>query len=117
MGRINGLAPLILIATTIGCTSPNPSPSPQDSLPTFSIQCLVHPVALCESVVNAAQSIVTLDGSNVVVTIDRGPVFHADVHACYPDGRYVLIDVVGDDLRADIRQEGWEIPPCRPTPT
>ena len=58
-----------------------------------------------------------LDSSEgLVVTVDRGPVLHVDVHACYPDGRYVLVDVVGDDLVASVRADGWENPPCRPAP-
>jgi hypothetical protein len=66
--------------------------------------------------VNAARSVASLDDARLVVTVDRGPVLHVDVHACYPDGRYVLVDVVGDDLVASVRADGWENPPCRPAP-
>jgi hypothetical protein len=56
--------------------------------------------------------VVPLGGARIVVTIDRGIGFHADAHICYPDGRYVLVDVMGDDMQADVRSEGWEVPPC-----
>jgi hypothetical protein len=67
----------------------------------------------CDAVLSAARSIVPFDGARVVVVWGRGPVFHAEVHVCYSDGRNALVDVMGDDLNAGLRDTTWDSPPCR----
>ena len=42
------------------------------------------------------------------------PGFHAEVHACYPDGRYLIVDVTDREGRqASIRPDASGDPPCR----
>lgn len=54
----------------------------------------------------------------VAIGIGRGLRWHAEVHACWLDGRYELVDVFGDaygptdDPSASVRSEGWDDPPC-----
>jgi hypothetical protein len=67
----------------------------------------------CEAVLAAAQSVVSFDNARVVVIGGRGRVFHAEVHVCYADGRDALVDVMGEDLKAVIRDTAWDSPPCR----
>jgi hypothetical protein len=80
---------------------------------------LVHPnpdcrlAEPCDAVLGAARSVVSFDGARVVVLWGRGLGFHAEVHVCYADGSYVLVDVLGDDLNAAIRDQPWDSAPCR----
>lgn len=67
----------------------------------------------CDVVLGAAQRVVSFDDAHVLVLQGRGLAFHAEVHVCYGDGRYVLLDVLGDSLEAAIRDQGWDRPPCR----
>ena len=68
----------------------------------------------CDGVLAAAAKVVSLDQTRVVDGYGRGlRTFHAEVHVCYPDGRYVLVDVMGDALDASLRAEPWPSPPCR----
>lgn len=69
--------------------------------------------ARCEAVLGAAREVVSFDDARVIVLPGRGRVFHAEVHVCYGDGRYVLVDVMGDDLNAGTRAQPWERPRCR----
>jgi hypothetical protein len=62
------------------------------------------------------------DPDLVRVTWGRGlRVWHAELHACWDDGRYILVDVLGpvdaippqaSDLSVSIRENGWDNPPC-----
>ena len=106
-----GAAVLSLMLSVSAC-QPAASPSPEP-VPTQAAECHLNSSELCGHVLAAARSVAALEGARLVIVIDRGPVFHADVHACYPDGRYILVDVVGDDFNASVRPEGWENPPCR----
>ena len=63
-------------------------------------------------VLGAAAMVVSLDQTRVLVDYGRGLGFHAEVHVCYPDGRYVLVDVMGDALVAGLRAEPWPSAPC-----
>lgn len=109
MPRRAAVLPLML--SVAACRSaPSPSPEP---VPTQAVECHLNPSELCGHVLAAARAVAPLAGARLVIVIDRGPVFHADVHACYPDGRYILVDVVGDGFKASVRPEGWESPPCR----
>jgi len=68
----------------------------------------------CDGVLAAAAKVVSLDQTRVLVIYGRGlRTFHAEVHVCYPDGRYVLVDVMGDALNAGVRAEPWPSAPCR----
>jgi hypothetical protein len=67
----------------------------------------------CDGVLAAAAKVVSLDQARVLVGSGRGLGFHAEVHVCYADGRYVLIDVMGDALNASVRAEPWPSAPCR----
>jgi hypothetical protein len=67
----------------------------------------------CDAVLAAARSVASFDGGRVVVIWGRGPGFHAEVHVCYSDGRNTLVDVMGDDLKARVRDTAWDSPPCR----
>lgn len=80
-----------------------------------NVDCRLHPLDLCQRVVAAARTVESLDGAHVVVIVGRGPVFHAEVHVCFSD-RYVLVDVIGDDMNASVRSVPWDQAPCRSTP-
>ena len=67
----------------------------------------------CDAVLGAARQVVSFDNARVVVLYGRGLAFHAEVHVCYADGRYVLVDILGDDLGAAIRDQPWDSAPCR----
>lgn len=68
----------------------------------------------CDRVVDAAAPLLPPGEATWVILIGRGIGFHAEVHACYPDGRYLLVDVLGDsDAEATLRPMGWPDPPCR----
>ncbi len=67
----------------------------------------------CDAVLRAARSVVSFDSARVVVLQGRGLGFHAEVHVCYADGRYVLVDVLVDTLKAATRDEPWDSAPCR----
>ena len=71
----------------------------------------------CEGVIAAAAKVVSLDQARVAVGYGRGLAFHAEVHACYPDGTYLLVDVIGDPPQASVRAEPRPDPPCRERPT
>jgi hypothetical protein len=80
---------------------------------------LVHPAIDCRldhdcaAVLGATRTVVSLDAAHVVVIWGRGRDFHAESHVCYANGRYVLVDVMGDAFRPSIREEGWSEPACR----
>jgi len=71
-------------------------------------------------VVAAAEQVLPSGADSFVVDEGRGrgKALHAEVHACYPDGRYLLVDVflgnlAGSPMTASIRAVPWETPPCR----
>lgn len=69
----------------------------------------------CDAVLAAAGSATPLDNARMVVLWGRSPpgVFDAEVHVCYADGRNALVDVIGEDLKASVRDKPWDNPPCR----
>lgn len=67
----------------------------------------------CNEVLEATDEVAPITGARVVVLLGRGRGFHAEAHVCYPDGRYVLVDVIGEEFAASIRPIGWDEPPCR----
>lgn len=74
----------------------------------------------CAAVVAAAQAVLPKMAGTLVVFPGRAPgkAFRAEVHACYPDGRYLLVDIfqgtmAGSPLIASIRDVPWDVPPCR----
>jgi hypothetical protein len=95
-----GLALAISAGLLAGCSLVQPDPD-----------CRL--AARCDAVRVAARQVVPFDNARVVVLEGRGLGFHAEVHVCYADGRYVLVDVVGDDLGAAIREQPWDTAPCR----
>lgn len=95
---VAGVAMLAAIVT--GCSSVRPD-----------VDCRIN--KRCDAVLAAAQSVTPIDQARVVVIWGRGFGFHAEVHVCYGDGRNVLVDVMGDDLKAAVRDTSWESPPCR----
>jgi hypothetical protein len=62
------------------------------------------------------------DPRSILVGWGRGlRVWHAEVHACWGDGRYILIDVIGPlgaeppaigEVSVSVRQDAWDNPPC-----
>jgi hypothetical protein len=78
----------------------------------------------CELAIDAATAV--LEDATELRTILVGPgrglrIWHAEVHACWNDGRYQLIDVLGridvvnpslDDVTASVRDQPWDDPPC-----
>jgi hypothetical protein len=66
----------------------------------------------CEEVLAAAAKVVSLDESRIFVAYGEGQEFHAEVHICHRDGRYILVDVTGDDLTASVRAEPRSVAPC-----
>ena len=95
-----GLALTIPVAVLAGCAIVRPNPD-----------CGLG--ARCDAVLAAARQVVSFNDARVIVSQGRGLGFHAEVHVCYGDGRYVLVDVLGDDLTAGIRDQPWDNPPCR----
>ena len=75
--------------------------------------------ARCGEVVAQANQVLPRGPERILVTVGRSPpgVLHAEVHACYGDGRYILVDVIGSDqggaLDASIRSDPPVDPPCR----
>ncbi len=94
------LALAISVGLLAGCALVPPSPD-----------CRIG--ARCDAVLEAARQVVSFSDARVVVLWGRGLGFNAEVHVCYGDGRYVLVDVLGDDLGAAIRGQPWDTAPCR----
>lgn len=97
------LAALLLIS---GCTSLAPT----------VVECQL--TARCAEVLVQANMVIPPGAERISVNDGRARFehFHAEVHACYPDGDYVLVDVMGlrqGPLDASIRSDGWSDPPCR----
>jgi hypothetical protein len=88
-----------------------------------NVDCHVS-TADCDLAIGAASRLLQEGDSSplhVVVTSGRGLVWHAEVHACWDDGQYLLIDVIGsvgvdrptsDEVAATVRQDAWDDPPC-----
>lgn len=87
------LAPILLVACSNG----------------LSVECRVD---RCDEVLAAASRVIPPANSRWVVIWGRGLDFHAEVHACYDNGQYFLVDVNGL-MRAGLRDEPWSDPPCR----
>jgi len=104
-GRLTVL--LIVLLVGVGACSMTEPPT---SLPS-QVNCGIGEG--CDGVLAAAATVVSLDQTRVLVDYGRGRGFHAEVHVCYPDGRYVLVDVIGDALNASVRAEPWPSAPCR----
>lgn len=79
--------------------------------------------AECDLALSSLQLLIEerADPRSVVVGWGRGLAWHAEVHACWEDGQYVLIDVVGPgdevppdraDLTWSVRENPWEVAPC-----
>ena len=74
--------------------------------------------ARCAEVVTVASRVLPPGAERITVNVGRArfEAFHAEVHACYRDGGYVLVDVVSTGQRplgASIRTDPWLNPPCR----
>jgi hypothetical protein len=87
---------------------------------TATVECGLSPEE-CDAALAAFTELFSLGDrslANVVVGIGRGLRWHAEVHACWNDGGYVLVDVVGDpaaptdSLASSVRSNGWDDPPC-----
>ena len=59
-------------------------------MPRPTVQCQLD--LACDAVVEAASSLLPAGEATWVITPGRSPAgsTHAEVHACYPDGRYLL---------------------------
>lgn len=92
--------------------------------PAGHVECSL-PAAECNLALGAAGPLLhelTVAPNNVVVGWGRGlRVWHAEVHACWDDGQYALVDVLGpvdafppkrDDLAVSIREGAEDNPPC-----
>lgn len=87
-----------------------------------AVQCGL-PGEECDAALTAFGELFEVDDPGLAmlaIRIGRGLRWHAEVHACWLDGRYVLVDVRGDANRptddpiASVRPEGWDDPPCAP---
>lgn len=68
----------------------------------------------CDQVIDAARARLPTGNAHWLIVYGRGRLFHAEVHACYPDGRYLLLDVFsGDGTRISLRDQPREDAPCR----
>lgn len=85
-----------------------------------TIQCGLS-VSDCDAALAAFDELFDLDDTGlgmVAVGIGRGVRWHAEAHACWDDGHYVLVDVFGDrdgpteNPTASQRTNGWADPPC-----
>jgi hypothetical protein len=93
---------IAILAMLTACVEPQPL-----------IDC--HLGAQCDDVVNAASTVLPAGASRWVVVVGRSPGgLHAEVHACYRNGTYLLADVFeGERWTASLRDEVWPDPPCR----
>jgi hypothetical protein len=85
----------------------------------------------CEPALVAAQEVIQRDSlgtpQRLTINVGRGPstILHVEAHACFADGRYVLIDVFGSNLHGgpdsdatpawggSVRESGGgDDPPC-----
>jgi hypothetical protein len=85
-----------------------------------TVQCALAPPE-CDAATAAFRELFDLgdpDLSMVAIGPGRGLAWHAEVHACWDDGRYVLVDVFGDrdnpreNPSATQRANGLANPPC-----
>jgi hypothetical protein len=96
----------VIALVIAGCAS-TPTPTP-------AIEC--HLEGGCDGVAAVAWQVLPPGAARTVIIQGRGLSLHAEVHACYPDGGYVLVDVMGPEqgpVDASIRSHGWSDPPCR----
>jgi hypothetical protein len=99
---MRAISPLVLAVVVASCASVKPM-----------VDCNLA-AEDCSRAVDAAAPLLPPGEATRVVDIGRGIGFHAEVHACYPDGRYFLVDVWPDtDHEAMLRADGWPDPPCR----
>lgn len=99
--RYGAMAMALLLA---GCVSP-----------TVTVDCRIE--AGCEWATAGAHEVLPSADAHWVIVDGRGPpaVSHAEVHACYADGRYLIVDVLraGGMTQASMRDAAWADPPCR----
>lgn len=96
-------AVLASVVVLSGCTNPPPT-----------IDCQL--ATDCETVAAAARQVLPAGEATWVIVAGRGApgVLHAEVHACYPDGRYLVVDVFdGTGVQASLRNQTGSDPPCR----
>jgi hypothetical protein len=98
---------LILLLVGVGACSTTVLPKSQPA----QVNCQI--AEGCGGVLAAAANVVSLDQARVTVAYGRGQGFHAEVHVCYRDGLYILVDVMGDSLQAGVRAAPWPSAPCR----
>ena len=82
------------------------------------VECSI-PVADCDTALNAAGELIArnLDSNLVHVTVNwgRGLAWHVEVHACFENGDYRLVDVGkadGGQATASFRDQARDDPPC-----
>ena len=101
--RVMAIAPALVLS---GCSILTP----------VVVDCQLQ--ARCAEVIAQANQVLPQGAERISVNGGRARLgfFHAEVHACYRDGGYVLVDVLGagqGPLSASIRNDGWSDPPCR----
>lgn len=100
---------LLMAGALFAAACSSTSPDPSGLVP--RVDCRI--AEGCGNVLAAANKLVPLGGANVVVFYGRGLGFHAEVHACSGNGSYVLVDVMGPNRNASVRDQAWQDPPCR----
>ncbi len=111
------------------CSVTPPSPSAPTVAPSPSIHCRI-PADDCRRALLSATALLERESlgtpTRIVVLGGRARTFHGEVHACFADGGYVLIDAIGpiaaagtlDPVNSDVLKEAsvradpWDDPPC-----
>jgi hypothetical protein len=113
---------LLIASLSLGaCSTPSPSPVAPSPTPGTQVDCLVHPSSFCDTSLASAIPLLRREhagaADRIVVNVGRSSLLnHAEVHACYADSQYLLIDVFwghGEQPDASVRTVPWEDPPCR----
>ncbi len=121
-----------LVASTVmvgACTVTPASFSTPTVMSSPSIDCRMSS-GDCERALLSATALLERDSfgtpTRLVVLGGRARSFHAEVHSCFADGGYVLIDAIGpiaaagtlDPVNSDVLKEAtvradpWDDPPC-----
>ena len=113
--------PWLLVGGVVlsACSAQTPTQTPTASP---AVDCQLGTAQDCDLALGVASASLRHEGrgvpARVVVTWGRAPArtWHAEVHACFADGEYLLIDDIGPIAgrpTASLRQNGWASPPCR----
>jgi hypothetical protein len=117
---IRFVATVAMIVLVAACSAPPPSPSP---LVSTAVDCGLGTADDCDAALRGASAYFRREGTGdptrIVVVAGRARTWHAEIHACFADGRYLLLDEIEPAFMpaehtptATLRADGWPNPPC-----